>query len=120
MKSNSITKPPVFEKLGNGAWYYNYNITENTKKDESGNETTSFDYDQVKVFGTPTAGVIKKLVIAETWDITQEIDLQNNAERFRLSLSEDESLQSNYIDYLNKVDTIKAMVEADFTNYKNL
>lgn len=115
MKSNSLTRPPVFEALGNGAYYYNYNIVENQITDENGEVQTSFDYDQVKVWGTPTKKEVIKAVIADRWDITQEIDLANDNKRFELGLSDDVALQGNYVQYLNEIDAIKQMVESDFS-----
>jgi hypothetical protein len=114
MKSNSLNRPPVFEKLGNGAWHYNFNIAEVTKTDESGAETTSFDYDQVVVYGNPTEKEVIRLVIAERWTLSQEIDLANDNNRFKLGLSDDETLQDKYIFYLSEIDAIKARVKTDF------
>lgn len=117
MKSNSIERPPVFHCLGNGAWYYNYNIQEVERTDEDGKPFRSFDYDTVQVWGTPTPENVKKAVIAEHWDLTQEVNLQNGSERFRLGLSEDKSLQDKYVEYLKKVDEIKEMIDSDFKKH---
>jgi len=114
MKSNSLNRPPVFEKLGNGAWHYNFNITEVTRTDNSGEETTSFDYDQVVIFGNPDEKDVTRLVIAERWTLSQEIDLANDNNRFKLGLSTDETLQDKYIFYLSEIDAIKAQVKTDF------
>lgn len=117
MKSNSNDKPLVFDNLQNGAWHYNHNIVEVQKTDENGEVQTSFDYDQVKVWGVPTQREIIKAVIAEKWDVTQEIDLSNDNKRFELGLSDDVTLRDKYIAYLNEIDAIKSMVEQDFITY---
>ena len=117
MKSNSKDSPLVFDNLQNGAWHYNHNIVEVQKTDENGEVQTSFDYDQVKVWGVPTQREIIKAVIAEKWDVTQEIDLANNNKRFELGLSDDVTLRDKYIAYLNEVAAIKTMVESDFSSY---
>lgn len=117
MKSNSKDSPLVFDNLQNGAWHYNHNIVEVQKTDENGEVQTSFDYDQVKVWGVPTQREIIKAVIAEKWDVTQEIDLANDNKRFELGLSDDVTLRDKYIAYLNEVAAIKAMVESDFSSY---
>ena len=117
MKSNSKDSPLVFDNLQNGAWHYNHNIIEVQKTDENGEVQTSFDYDQVKVWGVPTQREIIKAVIAEKWDVTQEIDLANNNKRFELGLSDDVTLRDKYIAYLNEVAAIKTMVESDFSSY---
>lgn len=117
MKSNSNVRPLVFDNLQNGAWLYNYHVTEVQKTDENSEVATSFDYDQVKIWGVPTQREVTKAVIAEKWDVTQEIDLSNDNKRFELGLSEDATLRDNYIAYLNEIDTIKTMVESDFSTY---
>lgn len=120
MRSNSNDKPLVFLKLGNGAWYYNYNIEEVERENESGEKEKSFDYDTVQVWGTPTTASVKKAVIAEYWDVTQEINLANNYERFRLGLTKDESFRYDYVEYLKKTDEIKKMVDSDFKENEEL
>ena len=117
MRSNSNDKPLVFDNLQNGAWHYNHNIVEVQKTDENGEVQTSFDYDQVKVWGVPTQREIIKAVIAEKWDVTQEIDLANDNKRFELGLSDDVTLRDKYIAYLKEIDAIKSMVEQDFITY---
>jgi len=117
MKSNSKDSPLVFDNLQNGAWHYNHNIVEVQKTDENGEVQTSFDYDQVKVWGVPTQREVIKAVIAEKWDVTQEIDLANDNKRFELGLSDDVTLRDKYIAYLNEVAAIKTMVESDFSSY---
>ena len=117
MKSNSKDSPLVFDNLQNGAWHYNHNIVEVQKTDENGEVQTSFDYDQVKVWGVPTQREIIKAVIAEKWDVTQEISLANDNKRFELGLSDDVTLRDKYIAYLNEVAAIKTMVESDFSSY---
>lgn len=117
MKSNSKDSPLVFDNLQNGAWHYNHNIVEVQKTDENGEVQTSFDYDQVKVWGVPTQREVIKAVIAEKWDVKQEIDLANDNKRFELGLSDDVTLRDKYIAYLNEVAAIKTMVESDFSSY---
>lgn len=117
MRSNSNDKPLVFDNLQNGAWHYNHNITEVDKTDENGESSKSYDYDQVKVWGVPTRKEVTKAVIAEKWDVTQEIDLANDNKRFELGLSDDVTLRDKYIAYLNEIDAIKSMVEQDFITY---
>lgn len=114
MKSNSNIKPKVFENLGNGAWYFNYNIEETSRTNEDGSHEVAYDYEQVKVWGLPTKGAVIKLVIADNYSIEQEIDLSNDYTRFTLGISSDPSLKVKYIDYLNDVDAIKAMVADSF------
>ena len=115
MKSVSDDKPNVFQNLGNGSWFYNYDFKEVDQ--ENVPVKKSWECESVKVWGIPTSKTVKKAVISNTWDVTQEIDLANDNKRFELGISEDKTLQDKYIAYLNKVEEIKQMVESDFLNY---
>ena len=118
MKSNSKDKPKVFENLGNGAWHYNYNIERVVTTDESDQEEVSFDYDQIKIWGLPTINEVTKAVIASKYDIEEEIDLANDYRRFELGISEEALLKERYVDYLNDVDAMKAMIADSFIENK--
>lgn len=114
MKSNSKNRPLVFENLGNGAWHFNYNIEKVHVKNDSGVEELSYNYEQVKLWTLPTVAEVRKLVIAEKYEIQQEINLANGYRRFELGLSEDATLKQRYISYLNDVEVIKDMVATNF------
>ena len=118
MKSNSNVRPSTFEKVGNGSWFYNYNIVERTEKDpESGEERVVYEYDQVQVWEKPNDNVLKQAVIANKYTLDEEINLQNNYRRYELKMSKDKSFETNYIDYLKDVDALKAMVEKDLVEH---
>ena len=85
---------------------------------EEGGEEISFDYDQVKIWGLPTVNDVTKAVIAEKYDIEEEINLANDYRRFELGISEDVTLKDSYINYLNDVDVMKAMIESNFKGNK--
>lgn len=121
MKSISDDKPNVFQNLGNGSWFYNYNFKEIDQPKEVDQEDVpakkSWECDSVLLWGIPNKQDTKKAVIANIWDVTQEIDLANDNKRFELGISKDKSLQDKYIAYLNKVEEIKQMVDSDFENF---
>ena len=121
MKSNSDDKPNVFQNLGNGSWFYNYNFKEIDQPKEVGQEDVpakkAWECDSVLLWDIPNIKDTTKAVIASIWDVTQEIDLANDNKRFELGISKDKSLQDNYIAYLNKVEEIKQMVDSDFKNF---
>lgn len=123
MKSISDDKPNVFQNLGNGSWFYNYNFKEIDQPKEVDQEDVptkkAWECDSVLLWGTPNRKDTKKAVIANIWDVTQEIDLANDNKRFELGISKDKSLQDNYIAYLNKVEEIKQMVDSDFENFSD-
>ena len=79
MKSVSDDKPNVFQNLGNGSWFYNYDFKEVDQPQEVDQENVpvkkSWECESVKVWGIPTSKTVKKAVISNTWDVTQEIDL---------------------------------------------
>ena len=104
MKSVSDDKPNVFQNLGNGSWFYNYDFKEVDQPQEVDQENVpvkkSWECESVKVWGIPTSKTVK-----------------NDNKRFELGISEDKTLQDKYIAYLNKVEEIKQMVESDFLNY---
>lgn len=118
MKSNSNVRPSTFEKVGNGSWFYNYNIVGRTKKNpESDEERIMYEYDQVQVWEKPNDNVLKQAVIANKYTLDEEINLQNNYRRYELKMSKDKSFETNYIDYLNDVDALKAMVDKDLAEH---
>lgn len=118
MKSSSNIMPRTFEKVGNGSWFYNYNIKSRTEKDpESEKDHTVWEYDQVQVWSLPDDNVLKKAVIAEKYALDEEINLQNNYRRFELKLSNDKAFETDYINYLKDVDTLKEMVEKDLVDH---
>jgi len=108
MKSNSNIKPSTFLDLGNGNTHYNFNVVES--KDTDGNPT--FNYDTVEIAGKPNYDALVKAVIHSNWDADKEFSLRNNFERCNLGMA-DESYKTVYIDYLTRVDEIKAMVKND-------
>ena len=117
MKSNSNVRPKTFEKVGNGSWFYNYNVVERTETDpETQEERTVYDYDQVQVWDEPNDNVLKKAVIAEKYTLDEEINLQNNYRRYEFGMSKEISFKNDYINYLKDVDAMKAMVDRDLVN----
>ena len=113
MKSSSNIRPNVFDKVGDGTWFYNYNIVEiNTA------EGTIYNYDQVRVKSIDD-NTLKVAVIREKYTSSQEANLINNCRRYDLKLSTDVALKNRYIDYLRDVDEMKAMVDGDIINHSS-
>lgn len=120
MKSQSDERPPVIELLGNGAYYYNYNITEATNTATTDNEGpgTYYDYLQVKLWGAPTRSEIVRAVIREDLDEDEEFNLINSynaAANGLLDESETAAAMEDYFAHLLRVQEIKHMVKADLT-----
>lgn len=113
----STNKPSTFEDLGNGNWYYNYDIQ--LKEDSfEGEPVTKYDYIQVKMAGKPTYKKCVELIIGEFITQSQEFDLINTYNRVSLSLTEEdndmEGELKKYTEYLNKVQEIKKNIKKDF------
>ena len=117
MRSISNDRPKVFEKVGNGSWYYNFNITEVTVEDQESGTRVEFHFDRVQVWNTSDENSLKKAVVSDRYTESEEINLQNNFQRYALGLSKDEKFKSDYIEYLTEIDTLKNMVDADLKDH---
>ena len=121
MKSSSDIRPAIIEPLGNGAYYYNYNVVERKETDpETGEEKTVYDYDQVKVWDKPTYEKLVKTVIREEIDETKEFSYVNDYNAAVLGIISDEAKKAkavkSYKEYLQFVVDVKAMVKRDLEN----
>lgn len=120
MKSNSNERPAVIENLGNGAFYYNYNIVQKEEPAIVDNENeqprTCYDFQQAKIWGTPTRTTIVKAVIREEIDETAEFNLINSynaAVNGLLDETETDEAKERYFTHLRRVQEIKRQVKAD-------
>lgn len=117
----SNVAPKVFDDLGNGNWYYNYDIQSEEVKvsDIEGNESveTRYNYIQIKMTGKPDYKRCVEYIIREHITQSQEFDLINSYNRAILNLlSEDEveQVSTKYLNYLQKVSEIKSKIKEDF------
>lgn len=130
MKSNSDIRPATFEQLGNGSFYYNFNVKERTQEanvapqaeaaeDVVEVERVTYDYDTVQLWGNPDYAAIVKAVIREEIDETKEFGYVNDYNAAALGLIEDEAeaarAVASYKEYLTFVRDVKAQVKADLT-----
>ena len=121
MKSSSDIRPATIQPLGNGAYYYNYNVVERTETDpETGEEKTVYDFDTVKLWDKPTYEKLVKAVIREKLDETQEFAIINeyNAGVLNVVTDAEEKAASlaAYKEYLAFVIQTKQMVREDLAN----
>lgn len=119
MKSNSDVRPLVIQDLGNGSYYYNYNIHEVTvpvepteDEAEDTEEKTAYEYDSVLIWGIPNYAKCVKAVLRDRRDETEEFSLINKYNAFALGVSE-EADKEEYEAYLEEVKAVKAMVKTD-------
>lgn len=118
IKSN-IT-PQKFVNLGNGKWYYNYdirseivNIPRMSNEEETITETR-WNYIQIKLGSKPEYKKCVEAIIREYITQSQEFDLINTTNRVLLNVGTEKIVPSEYLEYLDLVDEIKAKVKADF------
>lgn len=118
MKSNSDVRPPIIQDLGNGSYYYNYNIHEvrvpaEPIEGEEPEERTVFEYEAVLIWGIPNYKKCVKAVLRDRRDESEEFSLINKYNAVVLGLSDDEDDKEEYLAYLSEVLSVKAMVKAD-------
>lgn len=118
MKSNSDVRPLIIQDLGNGSYYYNYNIHEVTvpvepTEGEEPEEKTAYEYDSVLIWGIPNYAKCVKAVLRDRRDETEEFSLINKHNAFALGVSEEEADKEEYEAYLEEVKAVKAMVKTD-------
>lgn len=114
--------PTITENLGNGNWYYNYDIkSEKVELPLQEGKTVSkeeirYNYIQIKLSEKPKYKKCVELIIREFITQTQEFDLINSANKDILSGVKSSKNITKYKDYLDKVEEIKTKVKNDFTN----
>lgn len=106
--------------LGNGNWYYNYDIkSEVVEVPRMGDEEetmteTRWNYIQIKLSSKPEYKKCVETLIREYITQSQEFDLINSANRVLLNIGTEKMVPSKYLEYLDLVDEIKAKVKEDF------
>jgi hypothetical protein len=100
-KIKSTIKPPTFESLNNGVWYYNYDIVSKTVETTSIEgetvEETKYYYVQVRISGEPTLSKCYEAILKAYKD-------ENNTSLYDFLLTEGTNDQIEDINYNIKVD----------------
>ena len=116
---NSNIAPAITENLGNGNWYYNYDIkSEKVELPIQEGETVPkeeirYNYIQIKLWGKPKYKECVELLIRRFITQTQEFDLINSANKAILLGTKSSEDITKYREYLDKVEEIKKQVEKD-------
>lgn len=111
--------PAITENLGNGNWYYNYDIkSEKVELPIQEGETVPkeeirYNYIQIKLSEKPKYKECVELLIRRFITQTQEFDLINSANKAILSGAKSSEDITKYREYLDKVEEIKKQVEKD-------
>lgn len=125
MKSHSNVMPPKLQNLGDGSYYYNYNIKEveaqpvDIQEDTTATQQIGYEYETVHIWGIPDYDKCVKAVLRSRRDETEEFSLINKYNAFVLGMSQDPADEAEYKDYLTEVLDVKAMVRADFESFTN-
>ena len=110
--------PQVIQKLGNGTYYYNYDIKEVEAEviDYEGNTKSELQYNfiQVLISGQPNYKDCVKAIIRSFITVDEEFDLINSYYSYIENLTEDSEALLKYKEYLSKLKEIKAKVKEDF------
>lgn len=116
---DSNVAPSTIENLGNGNWYYNYDIqSEKVELPLQEGETVPseeirYNYIQIRLSEKPEYKKCVELLIREFITQTQEFDLINSANKAILSGVESSDDITKYKEYLDKVEEIKEKVARD-------
>lgn len=119
----STVVPQKFVNLGNGNWYYNYDIQSRTVEVPSMEEgkpsvtEVRYNYIQVRMAGKPDYKRCVELIIREHITQSQEFDLINSFNKASYNLLSEVDAQeevNKYLDYLSKLKEIKSKIKADF------
>ena len=112
--------PQVIQKLGNGTYYYNYDIREVQAEVEILDEKdstkfeTQYNFIQVLLNGQPNYKDCVRAIIRSFITIDEEFDLINSYNSYTKNLSTDSSIITDYQEYLTKLMDIKNKVKKDF------
>ena len=112
--------PQVIQKLGNGTYYYNYDIREVEAEVEILDEKdstkfeTQYTFIQVLLNGQPNYKDCVRAIIRSFITIDEEFDLINSYNSYTKNLSTDSSIITDYQEYLTKLMDIKNKVKKDF------
>ena len=110
------SKPSAIMPLGNGAYYYNYNIRELVAE---GDEPAGWQCDTVKLWGAPEYGNIVRAVIRNEYDANAEFDLVNSYNAACAGITEGDKAKADtaaYIAFIGRVSAIKVMVKKDLSD----
>ena len=111
-------QPKTIQKLGNGTYYYNYDIKEVEAEviDYEGNTKLELQYNfiQVLISGQPNYKDCVKAIIRSFLTVDEEFDLINSYNSYTENPADNYEALLEYKEYLSKLKEIKAKVKEDF------
>ena len=112
-RQTSTERPLPIEYLGDNTYYYNYDIREAIVPDRKGTHI-EYSFIQVHLRGLANYEDCVKAVIRAYVSESEEFDLVNSYNKYLLGMSIDEADKTNYIEYLELLQTIKENIKEDF------
>ena len=110
--------PQTIQKLGNGTYYYNYDIKEISVEvldlDNTIKEKTYYSFIQVLLNGQPNYKDCVKAIVRRFLTVDEEFDLINSYNSYSENLTSDSEVINEYKEFLNISKQIKAKVKEDF------
>ena len=112
--------PQVIQKLGNGTYYYSYDIREVEAEVEILDEKdstkfeTQYNFIQVLLNGQPNYKDCVRAIVRRFLTVDEEFDLINSYNSYSENLTSDSEVINEYKEYLNILKQIKAKVKEDF------
>ena len=114
MKAHYSDQPPVLQNQNNGSWLYNYDIMSVIQTDpQTGIESTSFQCNQVIIWGEVTKKKAKQAIIESEILADDEKKLINDYQAFNIGLLIDVKYKNSYLSFLARRKAIKEMVDND-------
>lgn len=112
-------QPNSIENLGNGTYYYNYDIKSKVvdvtdPETEDVTQETRWTYIQVHLRGVPEYAACIQAVIREYVSTEEELALINKYSAYQMGIIANSSVCSEYQEYCELVTTIKNNVKKDF------
>ena len=111
---SSNIRPNAIERLGNNTYYYNYNITIESKTNQNGEEETIYNFIQIQLTGIPDYKDCIKNIIREYVSQEEEFDLINSYNKVQITGEKNSEDVKKYTDYINLLNEIKTNVKRDF------
>ena len=117
--THSNDKPQVWSAVGNGSYFYRFNIKEIEvpAQTEGAEVTKAWQYNEVVVWGPVTSDVVTKEVMNAMWSKDAEQKMLNDYNAAQLGILGDEYVNI-YKDFLTARKAIKAQIDADFLTFK--
>lgn len=111
-------KPKKIESIGNGSYFYRWDIKEVEKQYDLNEKVIKWECKEVVVWLPLSANKITEVVINELWGNGVEQKLLNEYNAFVLGLGKEE-YKTNYLNFLEERERIKTQIDLDYNEWIN-